>query len=462
MLFHKKFYQTLRAVAETMKPGFSDKDFIDSYVEYYPYMMCEAQEMCEENKRYNANRKKYGYKTIAFPCDVYDYIQKESYHLLRKIRRAHSLGNYSSDEELKAKRQRLKAKCDKKIEQRKAKEEYYLRYAQEICPAYIDKLIKTYFAVRKKNSLLKAKCDKKIEQRKAKEEYYLRYAQEICPAYIDKLIKTYFAVRKKNSLDVNSRYLILLEAAQFKCEETRIFLEKVNACDKNNQLRQFAFNMLQNMGYNPWLARNRKGKQHLSSLKEIDIIENPTVLLEYIYKYQDLIHKRYDVFLSHSYFDTKDLLRLKRMLNAQGLVVYIDWVNDKVMLNRINQNHDTWSVLQRRMDISDKMIFVMTDNSLRSEWTPDWVNDKVMLNRINQNHDTWSVLQRRMDISDKMIFVMTDNSLRSEWTPEEINYFQKLGKQIYVLKCGEVSEKLFENVKNLPTCEVIDNHIKFN
>lgn len=368
MLFHKKFYQTLRAVAETMKPGFSDKDFIDSYVEYYPYMMCEAQEMCEENKRYNANRKKYGYKTIAFPCDVYDYIQKESYHLLRKIRRAHSLGNYSSDEELKAKRQRLKAKCDKKI-----------------------------------------------EQRKAKEEYYLRYAQEICPAYIDKLIKTYFAVRKKNSLDVNSRYLILLEAAQFKCEETRIFLEKVNACDKNNQLRQFAFNMLQNMGYNPWLARNRKGKQHLSSLKEIDIIENPTVLLEYIYKYQDLIHKRYDVFLSHSYFDTKDLLRLKRMLNAQGLVVYIDWVNDKVMLNRINQNHDTWSVLQRRMDISDKMIFVMTDNSLRSEWTP-----------------------------------------------EEINYFQKLGKQIYVLKCGEVSEKLFENVKNLPTCEVIDNHIKFN
>ena len=85
-----------------------------------------------------------------------------------------------------------------------------------------------------------------------------------------------------------------------------------------------------------------------------------------------------------------------------------------------------------------------------------------MLNRINQNHDTWSVLQRRMDISDKMIFVMTDNSLRSEWTPEEINYFQKLGKQIYVLKCGEVSEKLFENVKNLPTCEVIDNHIKFN
>lgn len=368
MLFHKKFYQTLRAVAETMKPGFSDKDFIDSYVEYYPYMMCEAQEMCEENKRYNANRKKYGYKTIAFPYDVNDYIQKESSHLLRKIRCAHALGKYFSDEELKAKKQRLKAKCDKKI-----------------------------------------------EQRKAKEEYYLRYAQEICPAYIDKLIKTYFAVRKKNSLDVNSRYLILLEAAQFKCEETRIFLEKVNACDKNKQLRQVAFNMLQNMGYNPWLARNRKGKQHLSSLKEIDIIENPTVLLEYIYKYQDLIHKRYDVFLSHSYFDTKDLLRLKRMLNAQGLVVYIDWVNDKVMLNRINQNHDTWSVLQRRMDISDKMIFVMTDNSLRSEWTP-----------------------------------------------EEINYFQKLGKQIYVLKCGEVSEKLFENVKNLPTCEVIDNHIKFN
>lgn len=56
------------------------------------------------------------------------------------------------------------------------------------------------------------------------------------------------------------RYLILLEIAQFKCKESITFLSKINSCDKNNDMRLFAFNLLQQMGEHPWLARNRKGK----------------------------------------------------------------------------------------------------------------------------------------------------------------------------------------------------------
>lgn len=207
---------------------------------------------------------------------------------------------------------------------------------------------------------------------------------------------------------------MLLEAAQFKCAETISFLQKVNACDKNNFLRKFAFKALQTMDCNPWLARNRKGKARQSAVKLMDITENPTALLGYIYKYQDTIHKKYDVFLSHSSYDTKELYRIKRILNAQGLVVYIDWVNDKVMLKRQNQNEDTWTVLKKRMDISDSMVFVMTDNSLRSKWTP-----------------------------------------------KEIEYFKGLGKKIYVLQPEAISEKSFDSLSDLPKCEIKENQIKF-
>ena len=69
--------------------------------------------------------------------------------------------------------------------------------------------------------------------------------------------------------------------------------------------------------------------------------------------------------MAHSSDDTKQTLRLKQQWNVKGLVVYIDWVNDCVMMDRKNQNEDTWNVLKLRMDESEKMLFVMTDNSLR-------------------------------------------------------------------------------------------------
>ncbi|MGM9685374.1 MAG: TIR domain-containing protein [Bacteroidaceae bacterium] len=164
------------------------------------------------------------------------------------------------------------------------------------------------------------------------------------------------------------------------------------------------------MGERPWLARNRKGKKRLSSVKPLDISANPTELLEHIYQYQGNIHRRYDVFLSHSSYDTKQLLKLKQQLNEKGLVVYIDWVNDSVMMDRKNQNEDTWNVLKMRMDESEKMLFVMTDNSLRSEWTP-----------------------------------------------KEIDYFKSLNREVVVYQPEEITEKPFEALAGCRKCSVGEN-----
>lgn len=193
--------------------------------------------------------------------------------------------------------------------------------------------------------------------------------QKVCPSYVQKLIRLYFKSRRANALDVNARYLMLLEAGQFYSHETVSFLHQIAACEKNDDLRMLAYDELVKMGQQPWLARKRKGKKKQSQTQKIDIRHNPTALLELLSSNQHLIFQRYDIFLSHSSYDKEELLRLKSILNRQGLAVYIDWVNDKVMLYRENQDENTWNVLYQRMDQSDRMLYVMTVHSIATNST---------------------------------------------------------------------------------------------
>lgn len=358
MLFMKEFRSPMKRIANAMPVGFADQHFYEAYKKYYPYLIDEARKMCEDYKRHNYLRKQKGYKKVVFFPEPDDLLKLTSKSYIVKTRKAHNNGEVETSEEI----------------------------ARRIASLEEDSKIK-------------------IAKRKQKEESFLLFAQNVTPKYIKNLIRMYYKTRKENTIDVNSRYLLLLEIAQFKCKESITFLYQINACDKNNSMRFLAFNLLQQMGERPWLARKRKGKQRLSSVTPIDITANPTQLLEHIYKYQRNIHRRYDVFLSHSSYDTKQLLLLKKQLNEKGLVVYIDWVNDNVMMDRKNQNEDTWNVLKLRMNESEKMLFVMTDNSLRSVWTP-----------------------------------------------REIDYFKSLERDIIVYRPEEITESPFESLSECRTC----------
>lgn len=371
MLFTKDFKRPMKKVAKAMPVGFTNEDFFEAYKKYYPYMMVEARKMCDDYKRHNSSRKKKGYKNIVFFPEPEEFLKQACSKTIGLTRKAHQEGDVMSAEEL-------------------------ARYTL----------------------LLEQDSKRRIAERKRKEEAFLMLAQDVEPKYIKKLIDLYFRTRRTNTLDVNSRYLILLEIAQFKCRESITFLSKINSCDKNNDMRLLAFNLLQQMGEHPWLARNRKGKKRQSAVQTIDIAANPTRLVEHIYNYQGCIHNRYDVFLSHSSYDIKQLLSLKQKLNAEGLVVYIDWVNDKVMMDRRNQNEDTWNVLKLRMEESGKMLFVMTDNSLRSTWTP-----------------------------------------------KEIDHFKSLNKEILVYQPEEITEELFdslEDCKKIKELELVGTTITNN
>ena len=300
-------------VLEVLPVNYSFDDFINSFRQCFSYKWDDVVAYCEEKKRDYYRRKKKNLRTV-------DYFTPKNF-ILKHVN--------------------LKRKTSKLSEEER----------QLVKDVLIKKSKEIQF---KRNAKLKAN---------------LVYVQEVCPSYVKELIKSYFKIRRENTLDINARYLILLEASQFKCKETIDFLHKISACEKNNDLRLMAFYSLQRMGEHPWLGRTRKGRKRLSQLKPINVEKNPTELLHLLYSHQHLVYQQFDVFLSHSSLDIKELLNLKAKLNRQNLTVYIDWVNDRVVLNRENQNEDTWLALELRMDQSKSLLFVMTDNSIQSPYT---------------------------------------------------------------------------------------------
>ena len=60
-----------------------------------------------------------------------------------------------------------------------------------------------------------------------------------------------------------------------------------------------------------------------------------------------------------------------------------------------------------------------------------------MLNRENQDENTWPTLELRMRQSLKFVYVLTANSVLSESTQREVVYFKSLGKPIFYYKMDE-------------------------
>lgn len=192
----------MKKVAKTMSVGFTNEDFYEAYKKYYPYMMVEARKMCDDYKRLNNSRKKKGYKNIVFFPEPEEFLKQASSKTIGLTRKAHQGGDVMSTEEL-------------------------ARYTL----------------------MLEQDSKSRIAERKRKEEAFLMLAQDVEPKYIKKLIDMYFRTRRTNTLDVNSRYLILLEIAQFKCKESITFLSKINSCDKNNDMR-----LLHSIFFSRWVS----------------------------------------------------------------------------------------------------------------------------------------------------------------------------------------------------------------
>lgn len=250
----------------------------------------------------------------------------------------------------------------KKILSKKYKHFHYDNYKEE----------KRIFA---QDSLLK-KRKPKIERINQKIEKALSKTQQVTPSFTDKLIGLY---ERKNTSQKDRKY-ILLELKKYYSDKIIKFFFKLNDTELNQQLRWEAFYHLQDFNYHPRARRQKYMKVHTRNkkrkkfLKEVypfetyKIPQNPNELEYRIENSKEQKIKKYDYFISHSSSDSYYVQKLIKAENQKGNNIFCDWINDVDYLKRHLLCEATLKVIEKRMEQSNAMIFVISENSLNSVW----------------------------------------------------------------------------------------------
>lgn len=77
----------------------------------------------------------------------------------------------------------------------------------------------------------------------------------------------------------------------------------------------------------------------------------------------------FDIFLSHSYLDALEILALKDDIEAFGLTVYVDWVEDS-QLSRDKVTPQTANVIRARIRQCKSLLYAISETSSGSKWMP--------------------------------------------------------------------------------------------
>lgn len=196
----------------------------------------------------------------------------------------------------------------------------------------------------------------------------MEYIQEIKPKYYVNFERIYRECNK--DADLHKKLEIMRELSNYKCKDIIEFFRKINKYERNASLKREAVSYLQMIGEHAVLERKKEGKKTFIDNEIVKNEENPDVLAKRLYV-EDLEKlKQYDAFISHSVLDMDLVKQIKKEMNAKGKVLYIDWLNDKTNLKREYCNVSTAEVIKRRIEQSEKIILLVTNNIFSSQWVP--------------------------------------------------------------------------------------------
>lgn len=173
-------------------------------------------------------------------------------------------------------------------------------------------------------------------------------------------------------------------------------------------------------------AKNEKRKCYLREVypdERYDIPQNPDELEYRIENSKEQKLKSYDYFISHSSKDSKEVQKLIYVENQQGKNVFCDWINDIDYLKRHLLCDATLKVIEERMKQSKALIFVQSENSLKSIWCKYELNYFHALNRPIYVIGKESIINNLFSLSqlDDNWFIDANYKKLALITGEEIN-----------------------------------------
>lgn len=335
--YKKSFKRPLDNVGKIIGLNFSDREFIDLFKEMYPHMWEDL------NKKYNF----WHYKND-------DLIQKgkKSRYNFRKPT------NFVLD-------------CSKGIRKKAREGKYNLNDEEKV--------------ILKEDICRKSKL--KVERNKQKLERQIYYIQEVSPEYEKAYISKYF-----KSHDLHVKLEIIRELSKYKSKNIIKFFYKVNYCTRNFSLKKESQKYIQSLQLPFQLRGKKKGKKNYIDNEIVKNESSPEVLMKRLYDDELEKLKKFDIFMSHNSLDKQEIIKIRKLLNKDKLVAYIDWSSDKF--------------------------------DLRHEWC---------------NATTAHVIKERIKQSKCIMICMTKKLLKSQWCPWEIGYADAIGKKICIYKLEDIS-----------------------
>ncbi len=240
--------------------------------------------------------------------------------------------------------------------------------------------------------------DVKICKAKAK-------TQTVISVFLNEMIGLY----ERKTTSQKDKVYIIQELKKYYNPKVVNFFFKLNDTELNKQLREIAFKHLQSFNYEPRLRKQKYMKIHTKNKKRRNYLKkvypnekytipyNPEELEYRIMNGPEQKMKTFDFFISHSSKNSRLVQKLIDYENSKGKNVFCDWINDVDYLKR----------------------HLLCEATLK-------------------------VIEWRLEQSNAIIFVKTEDSMESVWCNYELNYFSKLGKNIYYIDGNKILEDKFD------------------
>ncbi|CZQ96725.1 Hypothetical protein Tpal_2044 [Trichococcus palustris] len=319
MLIAKSITQSLKKISEILPQYYTKQDLINEYKKYYPF---DWQRLVERQQNYQEKdvfliskriKKRYYAKT----ADEFFFSLPKVKHMLSEGMRI----KYSNNFEI----------------------ELVLTKIKEL---------------ESKRTIANEKITSRIRESKLN-------AQNVTPSYLDYYIKDYH----KKGITTEEKLIIATELAKFDTDEVTIFFRKLNDSEKNDMIRRLSYDHLIDFGHYAKLRKGFKGKKKNYQTERVSLEDvRPQDLYTRLQSHAVNSKQRYDYFISHSSMDKKRVRDITNELNLKGNLCYCDWSIDDIFLKREYVSEYTKEVLKVRMEQSNKLLFIRTKNSMKSDW----------------------------------------------------------------------------------------------
>lgn len=315
--YKRSLKKPIRIVASLMEPGFTDDDFVNTFIRLYPHLWNDIEKQYNYWYTPNQSLKKHGKKRrYHFPKPAVFILNCSERHRIKL--RNNTFQNSITNE---------------------------------------DKLVL--------EENIMSDSQKRLERKQRKVAQKLHYIQEIEPNYASTFVDRYFRTN-----DLHEKLEIIRELSKYKSKNIVSFFYKVNACTRNDSLKEEAMHYIHGLGLPFRIRPKKKGKTNFIDDEIVINKTNPEVLHKRLFVNTLERLKEFDVFISHNSKDEDKIVSFFKALNSLGYVAYIDWVNDKYDLKREWCNATTAQVIKERIKQSHVFILYLSQQTLSSQWCP--------------------------------------------------------------------------------------------